>query len=41
MHPIVVAPKLPGRFYFIFGKPIETRGKVQGAKYNGTLLILW
>ncbi|TVU08784.1 hypothetical protein EJB05_42197 [Eragrostis curvula] len=27
MHPIVAAPKLPGRFYFIFGKPIETRGR--------------
>ncbi|KAL5201291.1 hypothetical protein ABZP36_035645 [Zizania latifolia] len=26
IHPIVVAPKIPGRFYFIFGKPIETRG---------------
>jgi hypothetical protein len=26
MHPVVVAPKVPGRFYFIFGKPIETRG---------------
>ncbi|XP_062199595.1 phytyl ester synthase 1, chloroplastic-like [Phragmites australis] len=27
MHPIAVAPKVPGRFYFIFGKPIETRGR--------------
>jgi len=27
MHPVVVAPKVPGRFYFIFGKPIETRGR--------------
>ncbi|KAF0914405.1 hypothetical protein E2562_028495 [Oryza meyeriana var. granulata] len=26
IHPVVVAPKIPGRFYFIFGKPIETRG---------------
>nr|BAJ98991.1 predicted protein [Hordeum vulgare subsp. vulgare] len=27
MHPVVLTPKVPGRFYFIFGKPIETRGK--------------
>ncbi|CAN6167598.1 unnamed protein product [Urochloa humidicola] len=27
MHPVVLAPKVPGRFYFIFGKPIETRGR--------------
>lgn len=27
IHPIVVSPKVPGRFYFIFGKPIETRGR--------------
>ncbi|GJM98318.1 hypothetical protein PR202_ga15314 [Eleusine coracana subsp. coracana] len=27
MHPIVATPKLPGRFYFIFGKPIQTRGR--------------
>ncbi|KAL6601776.1 hypothetical protein ACP70R_044996 [Stipagrostis hirtigluma subsp. patula] len=27
MHPVVVAPKVPGRFYFIFGKPIETKGR--------------
>ena len=27
MHPLVLAPKLPGRFYFAFGKPIETRGR--------------
>jgi hypothetical protein len=26
MHPVVVAPKVPGRFYIVFGKPIETRG---------------
>lgn len=26
MHPLVLAPKVPGRFYFLFGKPIETRG---------------
>ena len=26
MHPLVLAPKVPGRFYFVFGKPIETRG---------------
>jgi hypothetical protein len=26
IHPVVAAPKIPGRFYFIFGKPIETRG---------------
>ncbi|XP_037435173.1 acyltransferase-like protein At1g54570, chloroplastic [Triticum dicoccoides] len=27
MHPVVLTPKVPGRFYFIFGKPIETRGR--------------
>ncbi|CAL5082273.1 unnamed protein product [Urochloa decumbens] len=27
MHPVVLAPKVPGRFYFVFGKPIETRGR--------------
>uniref|UniRef100_A0A453JAL7 Acyltransferase n=1 Tax=Aegilops tauschii subsp. strangulata TaxID=200361 RepID=A0A453JAL7_AEGTS len=27
IHPMVVLPKVPGRFYFIFGKPIETRGR--------------
>ncbi|RLM84397.1 hypothetical protein C2845_PM04G22490 [Panicum miliaceum] len=27
MHPVVVAPKVPGRFYIVFGKPIETRGR--------------
>ncbi|KAF8780861.1 hypothetical protein HU200_000813 [Digitaria exilis] len=27
LHPIVLAPKVPGRFYFVFGKPIETRGR--------------
>jgi hypothetical protein len=26
IHPILVSPKVPGRFYFIFGMPIETRG---------------
>jgi hypothetical protein len=26
MHPLLLAPKVPGRFYFVFGKPIETRG---------------
>lgn len=23
----VVLPKVPGRFYFLFGKPIETKGR--------------
>ncbi|KAK3133798.1 hypothetical protein QOZ80_6AG0541190 [Eleusine coracana subsp. coracana] len=27
LHPVVATPKLPGRFYFIFGKPIQTRGR--------------
>ncbi|KAL6601775.1 hypothetical protein ACP70R_044995 [Stipagrostis hirtigluma subsp. patula] len=27
LHPIVAAPKVPGRFYFIFGQPIETGGR--------------
>ncbi|KAJ4778894.1 Esterase/lipase/thioesterase family protein [Rhynchospora pubera] len=26
LHPIVLAPKIPGRFYFLFGKPIKTKG---------------
>ncbi|CAM0952332.1 unnamed protein product [Alopecurus aequalis] len=25
MHPVVLTPKVPGRFYFLFGKPIATR----------------
>uniref|UniRef100_A0A453L9C6 Serine aminopeptidase S33 domain-containing protein n=1 Tax=Aegilops tauschii subsp. strangulata TaxID=200361 RepID=A0A453L9C6_AEGTS len=27
MHPVVLTPKMPGRFYFIFGEPIETKGR--------------
>ncbi|XP_044382105.1 acyltransferase-like protein At3g26840, chloroplastic isoform X1 [Triticum aestivum] len=27
MHPVVLTPKMPGRFYFIFGGPIETKGR--------------
>ncbi|WVZ65518.1 hypothetical protein U9M48_014867 [Paspalum notatum var. saurae] len=27
LHPMVLAPKMPGRFYFVLGKPIETRGR--------------
>lgn len=26
LYPPVLLPKLPGRIYFLFGKPIETRG---------------
>lgn len=26
VHLPVIAPKIPGRFYFLFGKPIETLG---------------
>lgn len=26
-HTPVVLPKLPGRLYFMFGKPIQTKGK--------------
>jgi hypothetical protein len=36
MNLVVVALKLLGRFYFTFGKPIETRGKIQKVEYNGT-----
>ncbi|KAG0544404.1 hypothetical protein BDA96_02G272500 [Sorghum bicolor] len=32
MHPLVLAPKLPGRLYFAFGKPIETRGREKGLR---------
>ncbi|OEL20096.1 Acyltransferase-like protein [Dichanthelium oligosanthes] len=32
MHPVVLAPKVPGRFYFVFGKPIETRGREKELK---------
>lgn len=26
LHLPVILPKIPGRFYFLFGKPIETEG---------------
>ncbi|CAM0952333.1 unnamed protein product [Alopecurus aequalis] len=29
MHPVVLTPKVPGRFYFLFGKPIATRECMQ------------
>ncbi|PSS30306.1 Acyltransferase-like protein [Actinidia chinensis var. chinensis] len=29
VHLPIILPKLPGRFYFIFGKPIETKGRKQ------------
>ncbi|KAL1547406.1 hypothetical protein AAHA92_23890 [Salvia divinorum] len=32
VHLPVIAPKIPGRFYFLFGKPIETEGKKQEVK---------
>ncbi|XP_047048309.1 phytyl ester synthase 1, chloroplastic-like [Lolium rigidum] len=32
MHPVVLTPKVPGRFYFVFGKPIETRGREKELK---------
>ncbi|KAL6846791.1 hypothetical protein ACP4OV_024239 [Aristida adscensionis] len=32
IHPVVVTPKVPGRFYFVFGKPIETRGREKELK---------
>lgn len=31
----VVLPKLPGRFYFLFGKPIETRGMEEMLQEKG------
>ncbi|KAF6994314.1 hypothetical protein CFC21_011044 [Triticum aestivum] len=27
MHHVVLTPKMSGRFYFIFGEPIETKGR--------------
>ncbi|CAM0952330.1 unnamed protein product [Alopecurus aequalis] len=32
MHPVVLTPKVPGRFYFLFGKPIATRGRERELK---------
>uniref|UniRef100_A0A5B7BDC7 Serine aminopeptidase S33 domain-containing protein n=1 Tax=Davidia involucrata TaxID=16924 RepID=A0A5B7BDC7_DAVIN len=29
VHLPIILPKLPGRFYFLFGKPIETEGRKQ------------
>ncbi|KAI4988909.1 hypothetical protein ZWY2020_036226 [Hordeum vulgare] len=27
IHPVVLTPKMPGRIYFVFGEPIETKGR--------------
>ncbi|WOK94469.1 acyltransferase-like protein, chloroplastic isoform X1 [Canna indica] len=27
LYPPIVLPKIPGRFYYLFGKPIETKGR--------------
>ncbi|XP_057982607.1 phytyl ester synthase 2, chloroplastic-like isoform X1 [Malania oleifera] len=32
IHLPLIRPKLPGRFYFLFGKPIETEGRMQELK---------
>lgn len=42
LHPVVVTPKVPGRFYFIFGKPVETKGREKELrdKENAQLLYL-
>ncbi|KAL6508142.1 hypothetical protein OROHE_021684 [Orobanche hederae] len=32
VHFPIVLPKVPGRFYYLFGKPIETQGKQQELK---------
>ncbi|GAB4847354.1 hypothetical protein Ancab_026413 [Ancistrocladus abbreviatus] len=32
LHEPVVMPKLPGRFYYLFGKPIETEGRREELK---------
>ncbi|KAL6952487.1 hypothetical protein U1Q18_050416 [Sarracenia purpurea var. burkii] len=29
VHLPIILPKLPGRFYYLFGKPIETEGRKQ------------
>lgn len=36
IHLPVIVPKLPGRFYFLFGKPIETDGRKQELKCRDT-----
>ncbi|XP_057800473.1 phytyl ester synthase 2, chloroplastic-like [Salvia miltiorrhiza] len=32
VHLPIIVPKIPGRFYFLFGKPIETKGRQQELK---------
>ncbi|KAH6766569.1 Esterase/lipase/thioesterase family protein [Perilla frutescens var. hirtella] len=32
VHLPIILPKVPGRFYFLFGKPIETEGRKQELK---------
>ncbi|XP_078175513.1 phytyl ester synthase 1, chloroplastic-like [Carex rostrata] len=32
LHPVVLSPKIPGRFYFLFGKPIKTKGREKELK---------
>ncbi|KAL8544337.1 hypothetical protein ACS0TY_004758 [Phlomoides rotata] len=32
IHLPIVVPKVPGRFYYLFGKPIETQGRKQELK---------
>ncbi|GJX51369.1 acyltransferase-like protein, chloroplastic [Tanacetum coccineum] len=36
VHLPVMRPKLPGRFYYLFGKPIETQGRQQELKNRET-----
>ncbi|KAJ3681288.1 hypothetical protein LUZ60_015777 [Juncus effusus] len=32
LHPLILSPKIPGRFYFLFGKPIHTKGREKELK---------
>ncbi|KAK2968787.1 hypothetical protein RJ640_028180 [Escallonia rubra] len=41
LHLPVVLPKVPGRFYYYFGKPIETEGRMQELKNKDKALELY
>lgn len=42
LHLPLVIPKIPGRFYYLFGKPIKTKGleKILNDKENANALYL-
>ncbi|KAJ4968442.1 hypothetical protein NE237_015143 [Protea cynaroides] len=41
LHAPVFLPKLPGRFYYLFGKPIETKGRMDELKERDNANILY